>query len=212
MALPFLLPLLFSAGSIAANSIGAKKQSNELASVLNAERQRQKKFDEESYALNDASRNRYNDVQGTVDARANDLTGLFDETTSAAPAKPVAALPQSSSNLVVSSEAKARAGAKAETDQRAENLGALRGFGDALGGIGRLQGRDAGQLGLIGSMRRGLQAVLPQELEGAQTAGRGWMTLGNLLNVGAGLTGNAALSGAGGFKFGSFLPKLFGGA
>ena len=150
MALPFLLPLLFSAGSIAANSIGAKKQSNELASVLNAERQRQKKFDEESYALNDASRNRYNDVQGTVGAASSSLADMFNAPTNEAPTAPAAALPQSDSNLVVSSENAAKAKAKSETDKRAVDLGALRGFGDALGGIGRLQGRDAGQLGLIG--------------------------------------------------------------
>lgn len=208
MPLPFLLPLLFTAGSLAANSIGARKRDNEIAGVLNAERQRQKQFDEESYALGDASRNRYNDVEGTVGAASNNLAEMFNAPTNEAPTQAVAALPQSDSNLVVSSEAKARAGAKAETNKRATDLGALRGFGDALGGIGRLQGRDAGQLGLIGSMRRGSQAVLPQELDAAQTAGGGWMTLGNLLNVGAGLTGNAFLQGGGG---GLKIGPLFGG-
>jgi hypothetical protein len=209
MALPFLLPLLFSAGSMAANSIGANRRDNEIAGVLNAERRRQKQFDDESYALNDASRNRYNDVQGTVGTASNNLAEMFNAPVDEAPAQPVAALPQSDSNLVVSSEARARAGARTETDQRARDLGALRGFGDALGGIGRLQGRDAGQLGLIGSMRRGSQAVLPQELDAAQTAGGGWMTLGNLLNIGAGLTGNAFLSGGGGG--GINIGRLFGG-
>lgn len=202
MALPFLLPLLFTAGSMAANAIGSSKQQNEIAGVLNAERRRQKQFDEQSYALSDASRNRYNDVQGTVGVASSSLADMFNAPTNEAPIAPAAALPQSDSNLVVSSENAAKAKAKSETDKRATDLGALRGFGDALGGIGRLQGRDAGQLGLIGSMRRGSQAVLPQELDAAQTAGGGWMTLGNLLNIGAGLTGNAFLQGGELFKIG----------
>lgn len=195
MAIPFLLPLLLSGGSVIANSMAANAQAKAQAAAMEAERIRQRQYDTESYALNDASRNRYEDFQTQQADRSSQLADMFKSTTDAPPAEPVAALPQSSSNLVVQNDAKQSADAKAKTNAQADRRGAVESFGDLFGTISRAQGRDAGQLGMIGSLRRGSQNVLPLELQAAQEKGRGWMLLGDLLNLGAGLTTMPALTG-----------------
>lgn len=197
MAVPFLLPLLFTAGSTIANTIGARKADSAIAAAQTAERIRQKRFDEEQNAITAQSQGRYDDFQSQQDKATSDLSGMFTEVMDAPAATPIAALPQSSSNLVVQSEAAAKDTARSEATDRARRLGEFRGFGDALGGIQRLQGRDNSQLGLIGSMRRGSQGVLPLELDAASQKGRGWMMLGDLLNLGSSILTGPALMGKG---------------
>lgn len=197
MAVPFLLPLLFAGASAAANTIGARKAEGAIAAANQAERIRQQRFDDEQAALTAQSLRRYDDVQGQQDKAASDLSGMFTEVMDEAPATPIAALPQSSSNLVVQNETAQRDTARSEAVDRARRLGEFRGFGDALGGIQRLQGRDDAQLGLIGSMRRGSQGVLPMELDAASQKGRGWMMLGDLLNLGSSVLTGPALLGKG---------------
>lgn len=197
MPLP-LLPLLFAAGSMAANTIGAKKQGDALASTMAAERLRQRKYDDESFALNEAARGRVDAVPEQIETRGDDLAAMFGGTSEQAPAEPIITTPASSSNIVTSRETSALGKAKASTDARADSLGKLRAFGDVLGDVSRLQGRDAGQLGLIGSMRRGSQAVLPMELEAAQGAGSKWRLLGDVLSAGSMFAGPGGMLGAGG--------------
>lgn len=197
MALP-LLPLLFMAGSTVANTIGAKKANDALASTQAAERTRQKQFDDQSFALNATAQNRYADMPDRIDTQANDLANMFAAPTQEQPAEPIITTPQSTNNVVTSRENAALAKAKGETDTRATNLGNLRAFGDILGDASRMQGRDAGQLGLIGSMRRGSQAVLPLELQAAQGAGSGWRLFGDLLSAGGAMVGPGGLLAGGG--------------
>lgn len=187
MPLP-LLPLLFMAGSIGANAMGARKADQALAHAQNAERLRQKKFDDESFGLNAASRERFDDVPADIETRGTDLAALFGEQSNEAPVEAIATAPPTSSNIVMSRENDALARAKAQTDARAVNMGRLQSFGDLLGDASRGQGRDAGQLGLIGSMRRGSQAVLPLELQAAQGKGAGWRLLGDILGAGSSLS------------------------
>lgn len=213
MAIPFLLPLLFAGGSALANKIGSDKAASAVNAANQAERIRQKRFDDEQAALTAQSLGRYDDVQGQQDKAAADLTGMFTQAMDDAPATPIAALPQSSSNLVVQNETNARNTARSEATDRARRLGEFRGFGDALGGIQRMQGRDNSQLELIGSMRRGSQGVLPMELDAASQKGRGWMMLGDLLNLGSSVLTGPALLGkglGGGLNIGG-TASLFGG-
>lgn len=204
MPLP-LLPLLFMAGSIGANAIGAKKADNALAGAMATERARQNKFDEESFALNQTAQDRYADMPEKIDTKAGDLAAMFGEASEEAPAAPIISTPASSSNVVTSRENAALGKARGETDARAASLGGLRAFGDVLGDATRMQGRDAGQLGLIGSMRRGSQAVLPMELQAAQGKGAGFRLLGDILSAGsmfAGPGGFLAGGAGGGFNIG----------
>lgn len=213
MALP-LLPLLFMLGSTAANTIGARKAENALAGAQAAERTRQKRFDDESFALNTAAQNRYTDMPAKIDTQAGDLAEMFAAPAQEQPATPIITTPQSTSNIVTSRENAAMDKARGETDARATSLGNLRAFGDILGDASRMQGRDAGQLGLIGSMRRGSQAVLPLELEAAQNKGRGFRLLGDILSAGGAMLGPGGMmaGGMGGrFAESALFNPLFGG-
>lgn len=206
-----LLPLLFMAGSTVANTIGNRKAQNALASTQAAERTRQKQFDNESFAINNVAKGRYDGIAGKMDTKATDLASMFAQPSQEAPAEPIITTPESSSGIVTSRENAATAKAKGETDARAVNLGKLRSFGDILGDASRMQGQDAGQLGLIGSMRRGSQAVLPMELEAAQNKGRGWRLFGDILSAAGGMFGPGGLA-AGGINGNSALfNPLFGG-
>jgi hypothetical protein len=186
------------AGSIGANAIGAKKQDNALAGAMATERLRQKQYDDESFALNDAARGRVEAAPAQIETRGDDLAAMFAGNGQEAPAEPIITTPASSSNVVMSREGAAMDKAKASTDARAGNLGELRAFGDVFGDVSRMQGRDAGQLGLIGSMRRGSQSILPMELEGAQGAGGNWRLLGDILSAGSMFAGPSGMLGAGG--------------
>lgn len=194
MAIPFLLPLLFTAGSIAANTIGSNKAASAMASVQNAERQRQKQMDDQAYAINDKSRDRYDDFENKQGEKTSDLAEYFKGAATSEPTEAMTAAPQSDSNLVVASDAEAASAARARADDSAEKRAAFRSFGDLLGDFGRMGLRDAGDLNMIRSFKRGSQSVLPSELQAAQQKGSGWMMLGDLLNLGAGITSPMALS------------------
>lgn len=213
MALP-LLPLLFMGGSIAANTIGNRKAQNALAGAQAAERTRQRQFDNESFALNEAAQSRYADMPAKIETKAGDLAEMFAAPAQEQPAQPVITTPESTSNIVTSRENAAMTKAKGETDARATNLGNLRAFGDILGDASRMQGRDAGQLGLIGSMRRGSQSILPLELEAAQNKGAGFRLLGDILSFAGGAfgPGGMAAGGLGGpLTESAMFNPLFGG-
>lgn len=195
-----LLPLLFTAGSVAANAIGANKQDKALSDAMSAERRRQRQYDDEAFGLNAKAQERVGDLPEKIETRGDELAAMFGGASSEAPAEPIITTPASSSNVVMSREGAAMDKAKASTDARAGNLGALRAFGDTFGDVSRLQGRDAGQLGLIGSLRRGSQAVLPMELEAAQGAGGNWRLLGDILSAAGMFAGPGGPMAAGGFR------------
>lgn len=193
MPLPFLIPALFAAGSVAANSIGARKQDRALGSALGAERIRQKQLDEEAFAINEQARQRYEGGQESADAEASKLAEVFRNATQAPPTEAPVALAPSSSNIVNNATAASNAATSARSDARAGQMGNLRGFADMFSGVQTEQARDFGQLGLLGGFKRGSQGVLPTELEAAQQKGAGFRTLADFLNLGAGATLNSAL-------------------
>jgi hypothetical protein len=213
MAIPLVLPLLFTAASVAANTMGANKAAKATSSALAAERARQNMLDAEAEGLTAQSQGRYEDFQGQQDARESDLAGMFTEALDTQPAKPIGVLPQSSSNVVVQSDAAASEDARGDGVDRARRLAAFRGFGDLLGDTSRLQGRDAAKIGTIGSFKRGSQGVMPTELNAAGMQGAGMRQLGDLFNLAAGITTGPALAGGSfpGLNIGS-PGSLFGGS
>lgn len=208
MALPLAIPLLFTAASVAANTMGANKAAKATSSALAAERARQNMLDGEAQALLAQSQNRYEDFGGQQDARESELAGMYTDALDAQPAKPIAGLPQSDSGIVVQSDATANAEARGDATDRARRLAAFRGFGDLLGDTSRLQARDASQIGTLGSFKRGSQAVMPTELNAAGMKGAGLRQLGDMFNLAAGITTGPAL--AGGAGGGGILSGLFG--
>lgn len=185
------------------NYAAQAKVQNARDDAMAAERIRQNTLDQEASALNTQSQDRYQDFEGQQDQRASSLADFFTSQDVAEP-DASAALPATSSNITVREEAKQRGKAKDFTDRTGDALGELRSFGDLLGSISRLQGRDAMQIGQVGGFKRGSSSVLGYEMDAANSAGNGMKLFGDLAGGFGGLAMNAGLSGSG--------PSLFGGS
>lgn len=183
-----LMPLLFGAGSIAANTIAANQRGRAQADAMSAERLRQRRFDEESYALNNMARDRFEGFGEQQGERSSTLADLYRSVLDQPESRPVAALPASSSNIVNDAAARSAASARGDAEDMADRRAAFNSFGDLFGGIQREQGTDSRMLNMVNSFRRGSQNVLPLELQAALEKGQGWNMLGDLLNLGSGLT------------------------
>lgn len=197
--------IALSAGSTVMQTMAANKVQNARNDALLAERLRQRQFDDEAAALNAQSQDRYTGFEGKQDAEGQKLGDYFASQTAAEPSA-AEALPASSSNLVVAEEGRNRAAARRDTNESGAALGNLRAFGDLLSSTGRLQARDAGTIGQIGSFKQGSSGVLPFELEDANSKGGGLRLLGDIMGgagsvaMSAGLSGKSLLGGSGGAK------------
>lgn len=213
MASPFLLPLLFAGGSIAANTIGARQANAARAQALSAERARQSELDSQAYAAAANSQQQYGNAPAQQAERSQNLAEMFQAPSQEAPATPMPVAPQSDNVVVQQRTAESAADGRAFTDQRAQGLADFRAFGDLFGDFGRVQARNAGEVDQIAGFKRGSQSVLPMELEAAATAGGGWRMAGDALGLGASMTMGPALSGADmpGMGQGSIWDKWFGG-
>lgn len=197
-------------GSLAANSAASGQVADARNDALAAERIRQGGLDKEAQALNTASQDRYKDFGGQQEKKGGELADFYKGETAAAVDGAPKAMPASSSNVTVQEQNVQKKKTDAFNNQQADALGGLRAFGDVMGGIGRLQARDASQIGQIGGFKRGSANLLPLDLDAASQAGGGMGTLGDLLG-GAGQLGiSAGLSGAGSGLFGGGAPTVTG--
>lgn len=187
---------LLTAGSVVSNNIAAGKAEKARNGALQAERTRQSGFRDEAMALNESSQDQYANFGDKQAAKAEQLSDYYQSQQAATPLAN-AAVPTSASNVTVQEDAKQRGLAKLYTDKTGAALGQLRAFGDEMGGAGRAQARDAGQIGQIGGFMRGSQGVLPYELENASHAGDGLRTLGSLMGAGGSALTMGGLSGVG---------------
>lgn len=192
--------IALTAGSTVANTMAASKAQHARDDALAAERIRQNGYDQETSALNEQSRGRYDDFEGQQNAKADELGQYFSGQQVAAGDQNAAAtaettVPQSGSSLTVREEDKQRGQARDFTDKTGAALGNLRAFGDVLGGISRGQARDASLIGQIGGFKQGSSNVLPLELDKANQAGSGLKLFGDILGLGGSLAVNKGLSG-----------------
>lgn len=194
-----LTGIALTAGSTVINTMANSKAEAARKDALAAERIRQQGYDQEAAALNTQSQDRYTDFGGQQEAKAKDLGDYFAgqqiANTANAGEQASAVMPAATSDITVAEEAKQKAKARAFTDKQGEALGNLRAFGDVLGGIGRLQARDASQIGQIGGFKKGSSDVLKYELDAANHAGDGMKLFGDLLSLGGGAATSAGLSG-----------------
>lgn len=185
------------------NSAAQAQVGKARSESLSAERIRQNALDRQADAINANSQKTYENFGTDQAAKTQQLSDYFTGQV-AAPPSSEAALPTSSSNIVVNEQNKQNAATKAFTDQQGKALGNLRAFGDLLGDNSRLQARDANLVGQIGSFKNGSQGVLPYELEAASHAGDGLKTFADLAGgagsifTGIGLSGPAKIAGAAG--------------
>lgn len=186
---------VLSVGSAAANSFGTAAAARARNNALAAERQRQAAYDQQQAGLVDASRDRYLGFEGQQDAEAADLAALYQGENAGAPEASTGILPVSDSSITIANENVRRGEARRSTDQQGAALARLRSFGDVLGGIGRLNARDAGTLQQISGFKMGSNNALPYELDAAQQQGAGMRLLGDVLGgagqiaIGKGLQG-----------------------
>lgn len=194
----------------AANMIANQQVAAARADVLAAERIRQDSYNREAEGLVDTSRDRFSDFDTKRGGRAEQLADYFAPANTNTQSQGL--LPESSSSITVANEKGARAKAGADVARQAHNLGDLRAFGDLFGDLTREQAADAARVGMVGSFKRGSQAILPLELEEANNAGAGLSLLGGLLS-GAGKVAIGAGLGGAKINLGSsaFTPA-FGGA
>lgn len=213
-----LAGIALSAGSTVVNSMAASKVAQAREAAMSAERIRQQQLQQEAAALNAQARERYDDFSGQQDQTAQQLGDYFKggntagDKPSTDPTDPNATagtvLPSSSSQLVQTEQDKQGDKARAYTDQQATALGALRSFGDLMGGIGRDQARDSGYVGQLGNFMRGSSNVLGLELEQANHAGDGLKTFGDLLSGVGSISTAYGLSGGTPTKLASmFTPS-----
>lgn len=186
--------IALTAGSTVANTAAQSKVQGARDDAMAAERIRQQGLDKEAAALNTQSQDRYKDFEGQQEQKSGQLAEYFTGQDVAEPSAE-AAIPTSSSNITVAEEAKQRGQAKEFTDRSGAALADLRSVGDLMGGIGRLQARDATQIGQVGGFKRGSSGVLSCELDDAGRAGDGLKLFGDILGGGSSLLTSAGLSG-----------------
>lgn len=162
--------------------------------AMAAERIRQRGYDNQADAINTQSRERYADFEGQQADKSGQLADYFTSQDVAEPSAE-AALPTSASNITVREENKQRGAAKDFTDKTGTALGELRSFGDLLGGISRLQARDAGTIGQLGGFKRGSSNVLGLELDNANNAGNGMKMFADIAGGLGSIGTSAGLSG-----------------
>lgn len=189
MALPFWLPFALMGASTAVNTIANNRQQRAIADAMSMETARQNQFTEEQFGILGGMEDRVADYDARAGERRSSLADMFTTGTEGGQPAPVqTAMPASDSSIVQTREANERSRARDFTNQQGEALANMRSFGDTFDDFGRMFGRDMGDFGLVQSMRRGSQAVLPAELQAAQTRGQGLRTLGDLFSIGASAT------------------------
>lgn len=197
--------IVATVGSTAMNTVASNRTDSARESALAMERMRQDRLDQEAQALNLRSQDRYDNFGEQREQRELELADYY--TAPPAQAPPEAAMPASTSGIVVREENRQRDKAREFTDKQGAALADLRSFGDVLGGIGRETGRDASMIGQIGGFKRGSQNVLGLELAGADQSANGMKTFADILGGVGTLATGAGLSGASlGGLFGAKAP------
>lgn len=199
--------IALTVGSTAANYVGNQKAEAARNDVLAAERIRQNALDKEAEALNLTSQDRFQGFGEKQNERASSLADYFTGQQIAEP-EPAAAMPISSSQLVVNEENKQRAKARDLTDRTGTALGELRSFGDLMGDTSRGQARDASLIGQIGGFKSGSSGVMPFELDQASKAGDGIKTFADLMGGFGSIGLTAGLSGGKLPTFGTKAPAV----
>lgn len=210
-----IVGLALTAGSIGANSYAQSQVTSARNDAMNAERIRQKGLDAKADVLQNQSDDRYKDFGKQQGQTASDLTKYFQSNQVPQAQDPNYLPPvNSSDNTVVQNEQAKQSGkAQAFSDQQAGALGTLRSFGDLMGGIGRLQARDATSIGQIGNFKQGSANVLGQEMDAANSAGNGMKMFGDILGglgqlgTSYGINYGTSLFGGGANKAASTLGK-----
>jgi len=206
--------LALTAGATVANTMASNKVAKARSNVMQAESERQKRLDVEAQGLNTQSQDRYKGFGANMDKRGTELADYFSEPMPASDATgvPTELTPTTTSVVTQNETAKQKGEAGKYVGQQAKALGTLRSFGDYLGGVSRLQARDAGTIGQIGGYKKGSAEVTPFELDAAGHAGDNMKLFGDILQTAGGAATAKGLQGDWGAVAGGTSPVTLGGA
>jgi len=203
-----IIGLTLSAASAVAGYSAQQRVQSAQNDAMAAERIRQSTLDKEAAAINDNSRQRYDGFEGQQNDRAGKLTAKFNEGLGEAAQGvaegPTETLPTAASNIVTQERAKQLGKANAYSTQQGEALGKLRSFGSLLGDLSLDQARDAGEIGQIGSFKKGSANVHAYAMDAASKQGGNLKLFSDVL----GGLGNVATTTGGR----SAIGNLFGGS
>lgn len=193
MPIPLLpIALALTAAGAGANYMGARRADRAQADAMSAERQRQNRFDDESFAKNAQSRDRYADIEPQREDRATEIADMF----LADAGTPPELLKPPTDTVTVQRSEDEKAKSREYTDQQGTARANMLSFGDLFGDIGIGQARDMSDLAALYSMRRGSQGVLPFELDAAAQKGGGMRMAGDVLGGLGSIATMGALTGA----------------
>jgi len=190
--------LVATGAGTAMQAAGARKSRKAMDAAANAERLRQRGYQQEADALFAESLSKQNaeqQMKGMSDAEATRLA----TTQSAQQAAPVVGIPtQGETPTVVADETSARVGTgNAQAAQDAATRAAMASFGDLQLGNALMNTRYGQQQGQIGRNMQGSAGVLGIEMDAASRRGDSLKGIGSLLNAGGQIAGLGAGMGWG---------------
>ena len=199
---PVSISLALTAAGATAQAAAQSQSRKAMEGAQQAERIRQKGFQDQSQAAFDESLGHAQASNQTADQSNAEASrkASYDKATADARA-PVEATGQNlagdaSTNKVVNTEQAAQA-AKAQgyAGQQGAAKAALQGFGDTQLGNALYNARQMQSQGVIGNAMQGSSAVLPFEVQAASHKGDGLKTLGDVLSLGGAVAGLGAGAG-----------------
>ncbi len=204
--------LAMTAASVGANQMGANAQSSARSAATGAEQQRQQQFRKESGDLFDVTLSKANaptqiaEQAAMAEYRSNKDAGTLDANRGIYGTAGASLDGESKSSI-----ARALSGALTRGKQQAKANAAVNGVGDQTAKMGIELGRAGQWQNIFSNNARYSAALLPGELEAANSAGSTERGIGQILGVGAQAMGGAGmLKGAPtwGDMFGSSTPVV----
>jgi hypothetical protein len=198
---PISASIALTVAGTTAQAIASNKAKKAMQGATNAERIRQKGYEEQSQsALNESQSFASKAAQDRRMAEAGAARKAeYDQAT--AQAAPVAttgenlAGDQAGNSVVASETSKRSADATNSALQKGAAMANLQGFGDLQLGNALYNNRIAQRQAQLGNFMRGSADVLPLELQAASQKGKDLATLGQLLNAAGAITGMGAGAG-----------------
>lgn len=190
------LPIALMIGGALANEQAERKVEKERNNRALAERLRQQKMGQEADAVLRASLAEQERPAVEQEQRVAEA-GREQKYAQAAQPSDQEFIATPSAPVEVKSELAARmADAMARGRQQAAALARLGGRSDAQMQGGIALGRSAQDLNRIGNTSRSSSAILPYELQAANSKGEGWRTVADLFNLGSAVTGMYGMTAA----------------
>lgn len=187
MAWPLVAALALAAGSAYANNRQVRAQEDARRQAQQAQLLRQSRLQQEADSRNTDVQDQFE--RENVEQQMQELAGREEDRASAAIEEgaekfsPTDALTQDTPAVIRDAGDRAKAKSLAEAMRNARSMSALQGYGLAGFENDMALNRNATHLSNLGNFAQGNQGIFRAEMEDAQSAGRGWGSLGQVLGA-----------------------------